>query len=301
MKKRPYYLVSILLLILSQNAAAKVAIFACEPEWASLASELGGEKLNVFASTTALQDPHRIEARPSLIAKVRQADLVICTGSDLEAGWLPLLLRQAGNSKVQAGQPGLFLASEVVERLEIHAHVDRSMGDVHPGGNPHVHLDPYRLATIAGALTQRLGEIDTANAAFYAERNKDFSTRWQAAIKTWETRAQPLKGIGVVTHHKDWTYLLHWLQIKEIATLEPKPGLPPAAGYLASLTSQLRQQPARLIIRAAYQEARPSTWLSEQTKIPAVILPYTVGGTPEAKDLFSLYDDTLTRLLGALQ
>jgi zinc/manganese transport system substrate-binding protein len=287
----------IALLCLSQPVLAGINVFACEPEWSALVQELAGDEAKIYTATTALQDVHHIQARPSLIAKLRRADLLVCSGADLEAGWLPVLLRQAGNSKVQSGQPGYFEAALQVERLEIPTTLDHSQGDLHAGGSPHVQLDPHRVARIAQALSQRLATVDPDNTAHYQQRAKDFLQRWTQAIQGWEQRAVSLKGVPVVTHHKAWVYLFDWLGLREVATLEPKPGLPPSAAHLAQLKQQLTQQPAKMIIRAAYQDERASEWLNKQTGIPMVMLPYTVGGTDKAKDLFGLFDDTLDRLL----
>jgi zinc/manganese transport system substrate-binding protein len=284
---------------LSHSAHAALDVFACEPEWAALAKEVGGDKVSVYQATTALQDPHRIEARPSLIAHTRAADLLVCTGADLEVGWLPVLLQTSGNSKVQVGQPGYFMASDFVTKLEVPKFVDRSQGDVHPYGNPHIQLDPRNIALVARALSERLAQIDHGNAAYYQARSKDFEGRWQKALAEWETRAAPLKGMRLVPYHKDSAYLIHWLGMEEVIDVEPKPGIPPSAGYLSELLAKLQAQPADAITRGAYQDAKAVEWLSERTKIPAVTLPYTVGGTPQAKDLFSLFDDTINRLLKA--
>lgn len=299
--KKTNIFVAVMLSILTIPAHATLQVFACEPEWAALSTALGGDKVNSYSATTAFQDVHHIQARPSLIAKVRRADIVICSGAELESGWLPVLLRRAANPKIQPGKPGYFMAAMQVERLDIPAMVDRSMGDVHAAGNPHVQLDPRRVATIAEALAQRLAEIDPGNASFYQQQVQAFLQHWHDAIAKWEQDAAPLKGISVVVHHKDWRYLADWLGMKEVASLEPKPGLPPTAAHLAELKSQMAQQPAQLILRAAYQDARPSEWLSDKTGIPAVELPYTVGGSDGAKDLFGLFDDTLTQMLGAIK
>ena len=282
-----------------QSAHAAVDVFACEPEWAALAREIGGDKVSVYQATTALQDPHRIEARPSLIAHTRAADLLVCTGAELEVGWLPVLMQTSGNGKIQVGQPGYFMASDFVAKLEVPKAVDRAQGDVHPYGNPHIQLDPRNIALVARALTERLAQIDHGNAAYYQARLKDFEGRWQKAIGGWETRAAPLKGVRLVPYHKDSAYLIHWLGMDEVIDVEPKPGIPPSAGYLAELLTKLQAQPADVITRAAYQDPKAVEWLSERTKIPAVMLPYTVGGTPQAKDLFTLFDDTIDRLLKA--
>jgi len=291
----------VLVLLTRPAAAADVSVFACEPEWAALAKELGGDLVSVYSATTAFQDPHHIQARPSLIAKLRRADLLVCTGAQLEIGWLPVLLRQAGNTRVQPGQPGNFAATDHVTTLEKPVSVDRSQGDVHPGGNPHIQSDPRNMAKVAKALADTLAQIDAAHATDYAARYQDFDQRWQAAIKHWDQQAAPLRGVKVVVHHKAWVYLLNWLGMEAVASLEAKPGVPPSAGHLAEVLTQLKQQPAKMVIRAAYQEGRADDWLSDHAHIPAVVLPFTVGGSDAAGDLFGLYDDTLTQLLKAQQ
>jgi zinc/manganese transport system substrate-binding protein len=280
-------------------AVAALKVFACEPEWAALVQELAGDKVSVFSATTAMQDPHHVEARPSLIARLRQADLAVCTGAELEVGWMPMLQRQAGNAKVQPGQPGYVEVADFVERLDIPTVLDRSLGDIHADGNPHVHTDPRRIATIAYKLTERLASIDPDNAAHYHEHHESFRTRWDAAIERWTQQAASLKGTRVVAHHKHWIYLYDWLGIRDAGTLEAKPGLPPSAAHLAVLKTRLTREPARLIIVAAHQNPRAAQWLSDQTTIRVAVLPYTVGGNAQATDLFKLFDDTIARLLEA--
>ena len=282
-------------------AAAALNIFACEPEWAALVQEIGGDKVSVYTATTALQDPHRIEARPSLIARARSADLVVCTGAELEVGWLPLVQSQSGNSKIQAGQPGYFEAASHVALLEKPARVDRSMGDVHPGGNPHIHLDPRNIGKIAAALSARMVKLDPAEAATYGARTKSFLDKWSAATARWEKAAAPLKGVPLVAYHKNLTYLIHWLGMREAGNLEPKPGLPPTTAHLSELLAGLKQNPAKAVVRTAYNDPRAAEWLAERAGIPSVLVPFTVGGTDGAKDLFGLYDDTLARLLAAVK
>lgn len=290
---------SLVLLLAGTPALAALDIFACVPEWAALARELGGDKVSVYQASTALQDPHRLEARPSLVARMRSAELAICTGADLEVGWLPVLLQTAGNRKVQPGNPGFIAAAELVNRLEVPTRIDRADGDIHPAGNPHVQLDPHNIARIAETVTARLVQIDNANAAYYEARGKAFQDRWREALKRWEAEAAPLRGMEVVAYHKGLTYLFHWLGVVEVANLEPKPGVPPSAGYLATLVGQLKSAPAEAIVRAAYNDPKAVDWLSGKTGIPRVDLAYTVGGTPEAKDLFSLFDDSIARLKNA--
>jgi len=290
---------SLALFLIASQAAHALNVFACEPEWGALAKELGGDKVTVFNATNAMQDVHHIEAKPSLVAQLRKADLLVCTGSELEIGWLPVLLRQAGNTKVLSGKPGNFEAAHYVRMLEVPSRLDRADGDVHPGGNPHIQTDPRNISKVSDALTQRLAEIDAANAGFYENLHKNFTQRWQEAIKRWEVQAAPLKGVSIVVQHKGFPYLEDWLGLKEIATLEPKPGVEPTSTHLAEVLAQLQKQPAKMVIRAAYNSDRPSQWLSERAKIPAVSLPFTVGGSDRAKDLFTLFDDTIQRLVDA--
>ncbi|MBT8091066.1 MAG: zinc ABC transporter substrate-binding protein [Gammaproteobacteria bacterium] len=280
-------------------AVADLEIFACEPEWAALAKEIGGSHVNTFSATTALQDPHYIQARPSLIAKVRRANLLICSGAQLEIGWLPALLQKANNRKVLPGSNGYMEASAYVVRVDATGNVDRAQGDIHPEGNPHIQTDPHNIAAVAKPLAERLMSLDPENAAAYAAGLEDFLGRWHDAIETWEAQARILRGARGITHHKSWVYLERWLGIEEAANLEAIPGLPPTATHLSRLTKQFEQGGADFIIRSPYQDARPSEWLSERTGIPAIVLPLTVGGTERAQDLFSLYDDIVDRLLTA--
>ena len=290
-----YILLAVLGVLFMAPAQAALKVFTCEPEWMALVQELGGAQVTVASATTALQDPHHIEARPSLIAKTRQADLLVCTGAGLEAGWLPPLLRTAGNARVQPGQPGYFEAASAVPLLEVQTRADRAEGDVHPEGNPHLHLDARNIARVAEQLTVRLKQLDPANAAHYSTRYTDFAHRWQTALVRWEREAAPLKGMPVVYHHRSWVYLAHWLGLKEVNVLEPKPGLPPTAAHLTQLLAQLKVQPARAIVRSAYEDGRADAWLSERAQIPALVLPYTVGAEG-ADDLFKLFEITIARL-----
>ena len=278
-------------------AIAALNIFACEPEWAALAQEIGGDKVSAYAATTARQDPHRIEARPSLIARARSADLVVCSGSELEIGWLPLLLQQAGNARIQRGAPGYLEASQAVARLEIPKVVDRALGDIHPSGNPHVHLDPRNIARIAEALAARLVQIDSANAAVYRERAADFGRRWASALEKWTTLAAPLKGMPIVVYHKDMSYFINWASMREAGSLEPKPGIPPTPTHLAELVERMKRSPAKAVVYSPYNNPGAAQFLSQRANIPIVPLPFTVGGSPKAKDLFGLFDDTIERLL----
>jgi len=286
-------------LLAAGAAQADLRVFACEPEWAALAEELGGEHVEATSAITGQQDVHYIQARPSLISGVRRADLVVCTGADLEVGWLPLLLRQGGNPGVQPGRPGYFEAAAFVDMKEVPQKLDRAEGDIHPYGNPHIQLDPHNIARVADALAARLAEVDAENADDYARRHGDFATRWEAAIARWEERAAPLAGKRIVTHHRSWVYLNDWLGLVELGNLESKPGIPPSAAHLATLLDTLEDQDLMAIVHSAYQSPRASEWLAGRTGAPVIVLPHTVGSVAGADDLFAMFEALVERLLAA--
>ena len=289
-------LVAALVLSFLSAPVDALEVFACEPEWGALVSELAGEQARVTVALTAFQDPHRLQARPSLIASTRRADLVICTGAELEVGWLPLLLRRSGNPNVRPGAPGYFLAADYVRKLEVPTRLDRSQGDIHPQGNPHVHLNPHNITRIARKLAQRLAELDPMNADVYEQRLDDFVERWHAAIVVWENRARRLEGLIIVPHHRSFTYLADWLGLDVIATVEAKPGIPPSGAHLSRLLEKLNVVAPAAVVRTPYANEKPTTWLAERLDTPVLVLPYTIGGHEDVTDLFTLFDTTLTLL-----
>lgn len=287
--------------LLSFPVHAALNVFATVPEWAALVKEIGGSRVSVYSATHGLQDPHRIEARPSLIAKARSAQLVVATGAELEVGWLPVVLRESGNRGIQVGAPGYFEAASAVSMMEVPKVLDRAHGDVHAAGNPHIQTDPRNIQKVAEALAARMIELDPAEAMSYRTGLQEFSARWRAAMQRWEKEAAPLRGVPVLVQHQAFPYLSDWLGLVETGALEAKPGIEPSAAYLNDVLSRQRGRPARMVLRPAYQHDTPSRWIAERAKIPMVTVPFTVGGTPEATDLVSLFDDTLRRLLAALQ
>ena len=286
-------------LALATPAMATLAVFATVPEWGALAQELGGDKVTVYTATNALQDPHHVEAKPSLIARARKADLVIATGAELEIGWLPLVLQQAGNAKVQPGQPGYFEAASVVTTIERPTRLDRAEGDVHPQGNPHIQTDPRNIARVAAALVQRMADVDPADAAVFREHYASFDARWRASIARWQAEAAARRGVPGGVQPKAVADVGDRRGMNETATLEPKPGVDPTAASLAAVLAEQQRHPAKMVLRAAYQSDRASQWIGERAHIAAVALPFTVGGDPAARDLTSLFDDTIARLLQA--
>jgi zinc/manganese transport system substrate-binding protein len=289
------------LILIGSNAHAALNVFACEPEWAALTQQLAGDKASIYTATGPLQDPHQVQARPSLIAKARNAQLLVCTGAELEIGWMPLVLRESGNSSIQPGSPGHFEAAKFVSMLEVPTRLDRAEGDVHAAGNPHIQTDARNFLPVAEALNKRLIQLDPANTSYYQQQYAAFDKQWRASITKWEKQAAPLKNIPVIVQHRGFPYLNNWLGLKVVAELEPKPGMEPSAAYLGSVLSGLQQHPARMVLRAAYQDGRPSEWISERAHIPAVIVPFSVGGTPQSTDLFAMFEDTIQRLLAGLK
>ncbi|MER2515269.1 MAG: zinc ABC transporter substrate-binding protein [Candidatus Accumulibacter phosphatis] len=289
------------LAVCAAPALAVLNVFATVPEWGALVEALGGDKVKVYTATNAVQDPHHVEAKPSLIARARSADLVVATGAELEVGWLPLVLLQAGNPALQPGKSGYFEASHYVPLLEKPARLNRADGDVHPGGNPHIQTDPRNIARVAAPLAARLAELDPGNAADYQARYKAFAARWNVAIVSWEKQASSLRGVPILVQHKAFAYLEDWLGLQQVAALEPKPGVEPTTAHLSEVLAKLQQQPVKMVLRAAYQSDRASQWVAERARINAVVLPFTVGGDDTAKDLFSLFDDTIQRLLRGAQ
>jgi zinc/manganese transport system substrate-binding protein len=294
-------LLLLLLAALALPAHAALKVFATVPEWGALAKEIGGERVEVFVATHALQDPHHIQARPSLIARARSADLIVATGAELEVGWLPVVLRESGNARIQPGQRGYFEAAGYVRMLDVPARLDRAEGDVHAAGNPHIQTDPRNILKVGAALAERMAVIDAANADAYRAGYAAFAGKWRAAIARWEKEAALLRGVPVVVQHKSWTYLADWLGMKEVAALEPKPGVEPSAAHLARLVEQSSAAMPRLVIRAAYNNPRPAEWYATQAQVPVVVLPFTVGGDEAARDLFGLFDDTVRRLMEPLR
>lgn len=286
--------------IAATPASANLNVFACEPEWGALATEIGGDHVDVYNATVGGQDPHQVQARPSLISRARTANVAVCTGAELEVGWLPLIVQQSGNRRMAPGQPGLFEATSAVRLLERPATVDRSQGDVHAGGNPHIQTDPRNMIPVSRAMAQRFAQLDPANATTYQTRQADFERRWNAALTRWQQRAAPLRGVSIAVQHHSWPYMLNWLGMTEVVALEPRPGVPASAGYLAQVLQTLNTHPVRFVIRAAYEDSRSGDFITQRAHVPAVTLPFTVGGTPGATDLFTLYDDTITRLLAGL-
>lgn len=281
--------------------AAPLQVFACEPEWAALVKVLAPDA-QVTTATHARQDPHHIEARPALISALRRAQLAVCTGASLEAGWLPMLQQRAGNPAVRDGKPGMFYAADSVALIDQRASVGFNEGDVHPEGNPHFHLDPERLAQVAPALSARIVQMDPASAAAVQARLTQWQGDWRRRVTDWRQRGAALKGQGVVIQHSTYAYLWAWLGMQPVADLEPKPGVPPTPAHLQAVLGKVRAQPPVAAVHSLYQDAQPSQWLSRQLggqRTPALALPSTVTDDGSASTLPGLFDTLLDALLKA--
>ena len=282
------------------SARAELNVVAATQDLASIAQEIGGDKIKVTPMAKGYQDPHFVEAKPSFVLTLNRADLLIVVGRDLEIGWLPPLITQSRNAKIQPGSKGYLDPSQTAKILELPTGtVTRAMGDVHPLGNPHYWLDPENGRRIAQAIKDRLSELDAANAAYYAQREADFSRRLTEAQQRWKAQMAPYKGLKVITYHRSWANFAEAFGLDVVGFVEPKPGVPPSAGYLGELVTKLSATPPRVILLNAYNDPKAANWLSERVHAPAVVLPFSVGGSPGAKDLFGLYDDTIDKLLGA--
>ncbi len=277
-------------------ANAQLKVFACVPEWAELTKILGGKHVKVYSATHARQDPHKVQARPSLIARLRSADLAVCTGAELEASWMSMVQRRARNRKVMPGRPGYFEATDYVRLLEKPKRLDRADGDIHAEGNPHIQLDPRRIKVVAAALAKRLKSIDPKNSNAYQQRWNSFDKRWRDSMARWKKKAKPLQGKKVVVYHREWIYLLDWLSIKRIGSLEPNPGVPPTPSHLAKLRTL--QKPDMIIV-SPLNNKKPAIWLRDKKGGRLVTLPQTVGAVAGTKDYFKLFDTIISRLLKA--
>lgn len=275
--------------LLSSPALAEDRLFACEPEWGALVREMTGDAVEIHVATTAGQDPHYIEARPSLLAAARNTDMIVCTGAGLEEGWLPVLLRESGNPVIQPGEPGHFMAADHVQTLDMPQGLDRSHGHVHAEGNPHIHLDPRNILVIAEALADALVLRFPAHETRIRANQAAFLARWQSAISGWEKELAPMRGVRVVVQHQSWRYLTHWSAMEVVAELEPKPGLPPSARHLANVLRTLEKKPASFIMITNYEDRRGADWLSGRGGLPVNVLPYTVGAEG-TNDLFQWFD-----------
>lgn len=293
-----------LLLVLWCGAAEakQLYVVTSTTDMASLAQEVGGDKIKVEAIARGYQDPHYVEAKPSFLLKLRQADLLIAVGLDLELGWLPPLVTQSGNGRIQPGAAGYLDASQFAEILEKPSGpVSRAMGDVHPLGNPHYWLDPDNGRRIARGIAEKLGQMDPGNAAYFRQRFQDFDRRLTEAQKRWQQQMAPYRGRKVVSYHKSWPNFAKHFGLDVVGYVEPRPGIPPSPGHTIQLIQQMRRDGVKVILVEPYFDLKTPNSVARETGGKVVVLLPSVGGEPAASDYFKLFDYDIQLLTQAFQ
>jgi len=290
------------LLITVGAAEAALNVVTTTSDLASIVSEVGGDKIAVESLARGYQDPHFVEAKPSFVLKLNKADLLVVVGRDLEIGWLPALINQARNARIQPGADGYFDASLTAKILDLPTgQLTRAMGDVHPLGNPHYWLDPENGRAIAKAVQAKLSQKDPANAPYYAQRAADFDRRLSEAQQRWKSMMAPYKGIKVVTYHRSWANFADAFGIDVIGYVEPKPGIPPTPQHTLDVIQAMRAQGIKLIIVEPYFDSKTPNSIASQTGGNVLVLPPSVGGVPAASDYLKLFDTNISLLVGAIK
>ena len=294
--------VAVLLASIATRAEAAVDVVTTTEGLAAIVREVGGDKVKVTALSRGIQDPHFVDPNPSLAVKLRNADLLVDMGMDLEIGWLPPLVIQSRNASILPGGARRLTAGMFVSPMDLPTGpVDRSQGDIHPSGNPHFLTDPRRALQVAATLAGRLSEIDPGNAPYYRERLQAFQTQVAAAEKAWKAEVAPFAGRSVITRHKTLTYLLDWAGIRAAGYLEPKPGVPPPPSHLASLASTVKSAGVKGVLVENYYDRRSADQLRDLTGVKVIVIPGDVGGTKEASDWFAFVDILVRSLVQAVQ
>jgi zinc/manganese transport system substrate-binding protein len=271
-------------------------VVATLPWIGSLAKEIGKNKVSVTTLVKPTQDPHTVEAKPSMILAGRKADILMYNGLDLEIGYLPLIMESSKNPGIMPGRPGNFDCSKFVKVIDKHAHVERSMGDVHPLGNPHYHYSPSNIIRIVEGMTNALAERDPANAAFYRSNYKAFAAKFNERSKAWKMQSKSLIGNRYVAYHKLFEYLAAEFGFKIVAYVEPKPGIPPSAAHIEALIERMKATKPDGILTTSFYGKRESETISLKTGVKVVTMPADVGTMQGADDWFSFMDRVVTSL-----
>ena len=284
-------LVFALLFASSAAEAKKLIVITTLTDLASLTQEVGGDKVDVEALARGYQDPHFVEPKPSFLLKLRNADLLILVGLDLEIGWLPPLITQSGNGRIQPGAPGYFDASSFAEILEIpQGTVTRAEGDVHPLGNPHYWLDPNNGRRIAKGIAGKLSEMDPPDQAYFQQREQDFEKRLADADKKWLAEMAPYRGRKVVTYHRSWPNFAKHFGLDVIGYIEPRPGIPPTPSHTIDLVNQMKRENVKLELIEPYFDLKTPNSVASMVGGKVVQMMPSVGGKPEITDYFKLFD-----------
>ena len=283
-------------------ARAALNVITTTEDLASIAREVGGDKIKVESLSRGYQDPHFVEAKPSFVLKLNKADLLVVVGRELEIGWLPPLITQARNAKVQPGADGYLDASLTAKILEIPtSQITRAMGDVHPSGNPHFWLDPDNGKRVAKAIEKKLSTMDAANAASYAQREEDFERRLSAADKGWQAQMAAYKGVKIVTYHRSWPNFADHFGLDVMGYVEPKPGIPPSPSHTLELMKAMKEQGVKIILVEPYFDAKTPNSIARETGARVLVLPPSVGGVPEVTDYIKLFDYDVRQIMDAIK
>ncbi|MCU0662968.1 MAG: zinc ABC transporter substrate-binding protein [Myxococcota bacterium] len=276
--------------LFAASAEAKVRVVGTLPDFAAIATELGGDRVEAESLIQGTEDPHFVDPKPSHILRVNRADLLICIGLGLESGWLPVLLTQARNGRVQVGAPGYLDAAQFVQVKEVPVKADRAMGDVHGGGNPHYYVSPPEMFRVSEAIYRRLVQLDPDGRAEYDKRWQAFSKKYQEKIAAWKAALAPLAGSKVVEYHKSWIYLLDWLGFSSVGALEPKPGIPPSPSHVTQLLMKVKDQGVRFVFREVYHGDSLSGVFARKAGARLLDLPTMVGAGPDIKTIWDKWD-----------
>jgi zinc/manganese transport system substrate-binding protein len=282
------------------QAVATLNVVTTLPDYAAIARDIGGDKVDVTAMAKPTEDPHFVDARPSFVVKLRNADVLIEGGAQLEMGWLPPLLQNARNPKIQLGQPGRVVASEGVRLLAAPATLSRAQGDVHAMGNPHFAIDPIIAKAIAAHIAQAFAAIDPANAEFYSVHEKKFEETINARLQAWGTKLLPYRGESLAAYHDSWVYFAHRFGFVIDTFLEPKPGIPPSPAHLAEVISKIRNEHVRAIIVEPYHNRKIAEKVASATGIPVIDFAQYPGALPNTDSYVALIDALVDRLAAAL-
>jgi zinc/manganese transport system substrate-binding protein len=296
-------MVSLLAIFLPAPAEAKkLNVVTATTDMAALAQEVGGDHITVESIARGYQDPHFVEAKPSFLLKLRQADLLIVVGLQLEIGWLPPLITQCGNARIQVGANGYLDASQFAEILDIPTGtVTRAMGDVHPLGNPHYWLDPDNGLRIAKGIQLKLSEMRPSDSAYFAERYESFEKRLKESEEKWQAEMKPYTGRKVVSYHRSWPNFADHFHLNVVGYVEPRPGIPPSPQHTVELIGQMKRDGVKIIMVEPYFDLKTPNSIARDTGGKVVVLMPSVGGEKEITDYFKLFDYDIAKLKQAFE
>lgn len=295
---------AMVMLLAGGSAEAKVRVVTSTPDFAAIAKEIGGDKIDVESLAKGYQDPHFVDAKPIYITKLNRADILVYNGLDLEIGWLPILVTGARNSNIATlNSPGNVDASRFLTTvLDLPTGpVDRSMGDVHPRGNPHYMLDPRNGILVAKGITEKLSEVDPDNTGYYEENYRNFEKLLELKIAEWAKELAPYKGTKVVSYHKNLNYFTRWAGFEDAGYIEPKPGIPPTPSHVAALIKKMEAEDVKLVLASNYYPQKTPRIISEKTGAVFLSLPTSVGGEDGINTYFDLFDAIVGQITSALE